>query len=66
MYDSFETLFLNIWGSLDDVFICVTMAIVLRVISRLLDADDAVWPSLLETTIFGLNLMAFLLQELIF
>lgn len=34
MYDSFETLFLNIWASLDDVFICVTMAIVLRVISQ--------------------------------
>jgi hypothetical protein len=34
MYDSFETLFVNIWGSLDDVFICVAMAIVLRVVSQ--------------------------------
>lgn len=34
MYDSFETLFLNIFSSLDDVFICVTMAIVLRVVSH--------------------------------
>lgn len=34
MYGSFETLFLNIWGSLDDVFICVTMAIVLGVVSQ--------------------------------
>ena len=34
MYNSFETLFLNIWESLDDVFICVTMAIILRVLSK--------------------------------
>lgn len=34
MFNSFETLFMNIWESLDDVFICVTTAIVLRVVSK--------------------------------
>lgn len=34
MYDSFQTLFVTIWESLDDVFICVTMAIVLYILSQ--------------------------------
>lgn len=34
MYNSFETLFSNIWESLDDVFICVTTVIVLRLLSK--------------------------------
>ena len=34
MYDSLQTLFITIWESLDDVFICVTMAIVLYIVSQ--------------------------------
>lgn len=34
MYNSFETLFSNIWESLDDVFICIASALVLRLISK--------------------------------
>tara|TARA_B110000008_G_C16793240_1_gene493517 strand:+ start:61 stop:537 length:477 start_codon:yes stop_codon:yes gene_type:complete len=34
MYNSFTSLFSNIWESLDDVFICVTVAIVLQLLSK--------------------------------